>query len=346
MPPLLNSPSPFIPYTWQVLLAQYPGDLPSTLLKIIQFSTLVSYEGPEKLITSENQQSVNLAPEIFDAQVQEDLARGHIVLASPTLPWICSPLGLVPKHDGGFQRIHNLSHPPGISVNAHIDDDYSSLKYTVVEDVLKMVTEAGRHSIILKRDIKEAFRNIPIAPHVQWLLGFKWKGVCYNEACLPFGLATAPFIFNLFAEAFHWMLQSWLHWNLIQHYLDDFITIIPAALAHTIPQMETDYIAITDILGIPRNDKKNQSGSIISVLGLEIDTNLFTLRVPEDKMERAFKATSQALQQESITLKEIEALAGFLGFCAPEVQLGHLHLRTIRSFVASYPQNKSHFIKR
>ena len=142
------------------------------------------------------------------------------------------------------------------------------------------------------------------------------------------------------------MLQSWLHWNLIQHYLDDFITIIPAALAHTIPQMETDYIAITDILGIPRNDKKNQSGSIISVLGLEIDTNLFTLRVPEDKMERAFKATSQALQQESITLKEIEALAGFLGFCAPAVQLGRFHLRTIWSFVASYPQNKSHFIKR
>ena len=69
MPPLLNSPSPFIPYTWQVLLAQYPGDLPSTLLKIIQFSILVGYEGPEKLITSENQQSVNLAPEIFDAQV-------------------------------------------------------------------------------------------------------------------------------------------------------------------------------------------------------------------------------------------------------------------------------------
>ena len=167
MPPLLNSPSPFIPYTWQVLLAQYPGDLPSTLLKIIQFSTLVSYEGSEKLITSENQQSVNLAPEIFDTQVQEDLARSRIVLASPTLPWICSPLGLVPKHDGGFRRMHNLSHPPGISVNAHINDDYSSLKYTVVEDVLKIVTEVSWYSIILKQDIKKVFHNILITFHVQ-----------------------------------------------------------------------------------------------------------------------------------------------------------------------------------
>ena len=75
-----------------------------------------------------------------------------------------------------------------------------------------------------------------------------------------------------------------------------FITIIPAALAHTIPQMETDYITITDILGIPRKNNKNKLGSIISVLGLEIDSNLFTLQVPEDKMKRAFKATSQALQ--------------------------------------------------
>ena len=111
-----------------------------------------------------------------------------------------------------------------------------------------MVREAGHHCIIIKRDIKDAFRNIPVTPHFQWHTRFQVERSIYKESCLPFGLATAPFIFNLFAEAFHWMLQSWLHWNLIQHYLDDFITIIPAALAHTIPQMETDYIAITDIL--------------------------------------------------------------------------------------------------
>ena len=82
------------------------------------------------------------------------------------------------------------------------------------------------------------------------------------------------------------------------------------------------------------------------MLGLEIDTNLFTLQVPEDKIERAFKATALALKQESITLKEIETLADFLDFYAPAVQLGRLHLHTIWNFIASYPQNKSHFIKR
>ena len=62
--------------------------------------------------------------------------------------------------------MHNLSHPSEISVNAHIDDDYFSLKYTVVEDVLKIVTEADQHSIILKQNIKEAFRNILITSYI------------------------------------------------------------------------------------------------------------------------------------------------------------------------------------
>ena len=88
---------------------------------------------------------------------------------------------------------------------------------------------AGRNCIILKRDIKDAFRNIPIAPQHQWLLGFQWEDQYYVERCLPFGLATAPFIFNLFAEGLHWILQSWLHWELLDHYLDDFMLIIPAS---------------------------------------------------------------------------------------------------------------------
>jgi len=37
----------------------------------------------------------------------------------------------------------------------------------------------------------------------------------------------APFLFNLFAEGLHWILQSWLQWDLLDHYLDDFILIIP-----------------------------------------------------------------------------------------------------------------------
>jgi len=111
---------------------------------------------------------------------------------SPLYP----PLGLVPKHDGGFRRIHNLSHPGKESVNDNICDDYSSLKYSIIDDVLQMVRIAGQHCFILKRDLKDAFRNIPVAPHIQWLLGFEWRGVFYKETCLPFGPLHCPIYFQ------------------------------------------------------------------------------------------------------------------------------------------------------
>ena len=35
-----------------------------------------------------------------------------------------------------------------------------------------MVRKGGQSSLILKRDVKDAFRNIPLAPHIRWLLAF------------------------------------------------------------------------------------------------------------------------------------------------------------------------------
>jgi hypothetical protein len=125
------------------------------------------YEGPETLILADNQESVHRAPGVIPSGSQSDLTLGRIVPTSTSSPYICSPLGLVPKGDGGWRRIHNLSHPPKRSVNALIDSEYTSLEYTTIEDILRMVKIAGRHCIILKRDIKDAFRNVPMAPHNQ-----------------------------------------------------------------------------------------------------------------------------------------------------------------------------------
>ena len=112
----------------------------------------------------------------------------------------------MPKPDGTFRRIHNLSSPKprlGLSVNAAIPEAYSTLTYSTVDEILALILLAGRGAVILKRDLKDAFRNIPVAITDQRLLGFKWEKTVYTECCLPFGLATVPFLFNLFAEALY-----------------------------------------------------------------------------------------------------------------------------------------------
>jgi hypothetical protein len=60
-------------------------------------------------------------------------------------------------------------------VNDRTPDRYKTLTYTRIEDIYATVLAAGRRAIILKKDIRDAFRNIPVSPANQWLLGFSWR---------------------------------------------------------------------------------------------------------------------------------------------------------------------------
>jgi hypothetical protein len=279
---------------------------------------------------SQNLQSAQLAPATMTDKLAADirLCRVTILGSKPPIPFISSLLGFAPKHNTGLRCIHHLSHPRKISVNTHIDTEASTIKYTCIKYILKLVVAAGQHCTIVKQDIKDAFRTIPIAPEDCWILGFQWQGIYYMENFLPFGLSTVPFIFNLFAEAIHWILQSYsIYWQRSEYYLDDFIAVVP--LYTNLQAMSNEYIRLTDALGIPRNESKDEAGTKVTVLGLEIDTDEFVLRVPKDKVLRAAATTSTALEYNSISMLEAQSLAGFLSFCAPAVQLGWVFMRRI-----------------
>lgn len=62
------------------------------------------------------------------------------------------------------------------------------------------------------------------------------------------------------------------------------------------------------------------------------------MRVPKDKLKRAIASTGKALKQGHLTKKEAQSLAGFLSFCSQAVQLGWVHMRSIWTFVASFPR--------
>lgn len=215
--------------SWESLLSQYPGHLPLTLAGILKYGCQIRYQGPLQLVLSKNLKSSMLDPFTIKVKLLDDLKLGRILSTSSDFPFISSPLGLVPKGDGGFRRIHHLSHPRGSSVNDFIPNNSSKISYISIKEIYTAILTAGQHCTIIKKDIADAFRNIPVATDNQWLLGFQWEKQFYKEACLSFGLATALFLFNLFAEGFHWILQSWLQWTVF-HYLDDFVRIIPCTM--------------------------------------------------------------------------------------------------------------------
>jgi len=265
-------------------LAQYPGPLPYILGGILKHGAQIGYSGPLQHILSKNLSSASLAPHIIDRQVTADLQHGRISLHTGSAPFISSPLGLVPKGNGGWRRIHHLSFPTQLSVNDHIPAAFGAITYVKFDDILNTIRRTGRGSIIVKRDIESAFRNVPVALSNRWLLGLKW-GLHYTENCLPFGLRTAPFLFNLFAEGFHWILQHRFGW-LTRHYLDDFIFIFaptsqPQRLLRSVMD---DYSSIASELGIPQNTTKDEQGTTVTALGLEIDTAKMEARLPAKKL--------------------------------------------------------------
>lgn len=69
---------------------------------ILRFGAQLGYEGPDTFILSKNLASALADTGIIDKNLADDL-RCHRVeeVTNPTLPFISSPLGLVPKHDEG-----------------------------------------------------------------------------------------------------------------------------------------------------------------------------------------------------------------------------------------------------
>jgi hypothetical protein len=127
----------------------------------------------------------------------------RVALATPTYPFLLLLIGLVPKHNGGWCWIYDLSYPPLRSVNDWIFFESTAILYTYLDNILPYIIAAGQSCIFIKYDIKDAFCNISIALANCWLLGFEWEGLYYTEAVLLFSLVTALFLFNLFTEALY-----------------------------------------------------------------------------------------------------------------------------------------------
>ena len=77
---------------------------------------------------------------------------------------------------------------------------------------------------------------IPIHPADWHLLGIYWQSQYYVDLYLPFGLRSAPFLFNLLSEALEWILKNNYGLKHVLHILDDFFIAEPSRLQCVVPE--------------------------------------------------------------------------------------------------------------
>ena len=92
-----------------------------------------------------------------------------------------SPLNSVPKKDTLERRvILNLSFPKGFAVNEFINKDYYldekvEVIYPKVDDFIQIIKQKGRNWLMFKKDLRRAFRQIPLETSCYNLVAFSWK---------------------------------------------------------------------------------------------------------------------------------------------------------------------------
>jgi len=230
----------------------------------------------------------------------------------------------------GWRTIFDLSSPEGHSVNDGIPKEYGSIVYETIENAIRLVAQAGRNAMMMKRDLKSAFRYIPINPCDYWLLIFEWQGKYYVDMFLPFGLRTAPRIFNLFAKALHWVFETLNEWN-VTHYLDDFLFVFPSGT--DLAPISTAFDRVLAKFGLSKAAEKDSNGCVIIHLGFEFDSSAMEIRLPPNKKQRPVNAVNSLLSSSTVSLINLESTLGFLSHCCQVVPLGRPFLRQLFSLL-------------
>ena len=199
----------------QRLAAQaIPPEAAIEYLSKLSPTTPIGLQGPRVSKEYPNFISARQNPHIVSTNLLKELQLGHTAgpFVSPPFPnFQVYPIGVVPKkHSTEWRTIFHFSFPKHqtTSVNSHISPTDYSLHYITIHTAISIIQNIGQGCFMSKLDVKSAFRNIPVHPSDWELLGMKLNGLYFFDTVLPFGLRSAPYLFDQFSCMIEWIIKN------------------------------------------------------------------------------------------------------------------------------------------
>ena len=160
----------------------------------------------------------------------------------------------------------------------------------------------------------------------------KWRDKFYVDLALPFGLRSAPFIFNNVADMLEWILRNNYGIQDIIHYLDGYFTVSPPVSDQCSRALATIKATCTRLRVPLAPEKCVGPTTCIIFLGIELDSIELCARLPSDKLIELRGLITTWFGKRSWTRRELESLVGKLQHASAVVRPGRMFLR--RLFVA------------
>jgi len=310
------------------------------ICKFIQFGWPIGHCGLEtKCNAKRNHGGARQFPDQVQGYIESQINLGRIIGPFTKNPFNCpialSPLNSLPKKGTTDRRvITDLSFPEGYSVNAGIDkDSYLGVdiktKYPTVDHIVALIVKKGQGCELFKRDMRKAFRQIRVDPGDIHLLSFRWKGAIYSDTVLAMGLRSAAYICQRLTNSVSYMcVQDGFD---IINYLDDFCGVERPDKANVAFRYLSNLLLT---LGIEEAQNKAESPSTRQAfLGIYFDTVKFTMEVTPERLIEINALTSEWLDKEFATVKEVQSIIGKLNFVAKCVKPARVFISRMLNFL-------------
>lgn len=329
---------------WEFRLQDYHD---SNVVPFLRYGWPINYTADKLPASSSNHPSALSYSEHVDYYIATELELGAI--AGPFIhnplprPLICSPLQTVPKRGSTKRRVvMDLSFPPSGSVNSGIPDntyldEHYKLRLPGIDRLCEFILQHGRGCLLYKLDLQRAYRQLPIDPKDYFYLGFRHKNMLYFDTRCPFGLRTSAMICQRTTKAVvHCFTELGFFADV---YLDDFYG------ADTPERASLAFQTLQDLLhelGLQTSPDKDCPPSTNMVcLGVEVDSDHFTLSVTETRVKDLFSELSSWSSRESYTLKQLQSLLGKLSFVTACVKPGRIFMSRLLNSLRAFPSTRA-----
>ena len=176
--------------------------------------------------------------------------------------------------------------------------------------------------ILFKSNVTEAYRLLPVHPYWQIKQVNRIDGALHVDRNCAFGGRASGCNWIAFMSLVSWITKRKRNVELLGTYADD---SFGPEHAHNItwyepyrkfmPTNQVKILQLWDEINLPHKEKKQVYGSVLTIIGIEVDANALTMSMPLDSLRDLTAAITDFItSRRKFSLKEWQRLAGWMNW--------------------------------